>query len=40
MRAGGFTPAEQTLIDVYGSVWWRMTSPLRGLVEKARRRGG
>jgi SAM-dependent methyltransferase len=32
--------AEQTLIDVYGSVWWRMTAPARGLVEKARRRGG
>jgi O-antigen biosynthesis protein len=32
--------AEDGLIGVYGSVWWRMTGPLRRLVKLARLRGG
>jgi SAM-dependent methyltransferase len=32
--------AQGTLLDVYGSAWWRMTAPLRRLVELVRRRIG
>lgn len=32
--------AEQTLLDVYGSVWWRMTRPLRWIADRVRRTGG
>jgi SAM-dependent methyltransferase len=32
--------AEQSLADAYGSVWWRMTAPLRRVVELVRRRVG
>jgi SAM-dependent methyltransferase len=35
-----YEDAERTLTDVYGSVWWRMTSPLRGLADRLRRRDG
>ena len=31
---------ERTLMDVYDSVWWRMTSPLRWIADRARRRDG
>jgi SAM-dependent methyltransferase len=32
--------AEQKLLDVYGSIWWRMTGPLRWITNWVRRRGG
>jgi SAM-dependent methyltransferase len=32
--------AEQSLVRVYESVWWRMTAPLRRVVELVRRRVG
>jgi SAM-dependent methyltransferase len=31
---------EKTLFEIYGSVWWRMTAPLRRLVSLARRKRG
>lgn len=32
--------ANQQLLDVYGSAWWRMTSPLRWIADRVRRTGG
>ena len=35
-----YRSAEQSLLDLYGSVWWRMTEPLRRLVGWMRSRVG
>jgi SAM-dependent methyltransferase len=35
-----YKTAERALFDVYGSVWWRMTGPLRRLLELVRGGGG
>lgn len=32
--------ADQQLLDVYGSVWWRVTRPLRLIADRVRRRRG
>jgi SAM-dependent methyltransferase len=34
---GQYKQAEQTLLDVYGSAWWRMTAPLRRVAALVRR---
>ena len=31
---GEYRRAEQSMLDLYGSVWWRMTAPLRRLAER------
>ena len=35
-----YEDAERSLEDVYSSFWWRMTSPLRWLADRLRRRNG
>lgn len=40
MWHGEYERGQAALIQLYDSVWWRMTRPLRWLVDRARRTGG